>query len=289
MCRMCSAPRRQRTAAVALSCVLGLWGSCRSVHNLPPLPRLPGTHTVARQQLVIHSDLPLSPRHPLLAELSAHREAILGTLALPASETLIDVYLFETDAAFQTFIRAHYPDFPQRRAFFVERDGRLTVFAHCGDRVAEDVRHELAHGYIHATVPNVPLWLDEGLAEYFEVPSEQHGLNPPHVAELAADRARGNWWPNLDRLEAIHSAAELTQRDYAESWAWVHLLLTTTAARREQLQDYLAALRVGSPAQLLRSDAGGPPDMPERALVEHIASLQGDRSPVWVASGTGDP
>jgi hypothetical protein len=41
--------------------------------------------------------------------------------------------------------------------------------------------------------------------------------------------ASPNW--KFCKLEAIDSAAELTQRDYAESWAWVHLLLTTTAAR----------------------------------------------------------
>ena len=47
----------------------------------------------------------------------------------------------------------------------METDTRLTVYAYWGDRVAEDLRHEVTHGYLHTMVPHVPLWLDEGLAQ----------------------------------------------------------------------------------------------------------------------------
>jgi hypothetical protein len=70
----------------------------------------------------------------------------------------------------------HHPNLPRRRAFFVETDTRLSVYAYWGDRVAEDLRHEVVHGYLHAVVPHLPLWLDEGLAEYFEVPRGLSGL-----------------------------------------------------------------------------------------------------------------
>ena len=101
----------------------------------------------------------------------------------------------------RSFFRDRYPDFPKRRAFFVETDTQLAVYAQWGDRVAEDLRHEVAHGYLHAIVPSIPLWLDEGLAEYFEVPRGQNGLNRTrrrsgraaqgrHLAARAA-RARG--------------------------------------------------------------------------------------------------
>ena len=51
---------------------------------------------------------------------------------------------------------------------------------------ADDLRHEMTHAYLHAVVPNVPLWLDEGLAKYFELPRQQHGLNQPYVRQVAA-------------------------------------------------------------------------------------------------------
>src|SRR6185295_16292773 len=100
------------------------------------------------------------------------------------SDEPIHVYLFESGPVFTEFMHAHYPSFPQRRAFFVETDTRLTVYAQWGDRVAEDLRHEVSHGYLQSIIRNLPLWLDEGLAEYFEVPRGTQGFNRPHVDEL---------------------------------------------------------------------------------------------------------
>ena len=230
MRRSCWAPCRRLTCPLALLVVAV---GCRSLH---PLPRPPDWQRVVYEQIAVASDFRLPPQHPLLAELAAEREAIGAALGLPSTGTPIDVYLFETAAAFQAFIGRHYPDFPPRRAVFVAGDGRLVVYAHWGDRVAEDLRHEVAHGCLHAAVPKVPLWLDEGLAEYFEVPADCDGLNRPHVERLAAELSRRDWWPDLRRLEAIESVAAMTQRDYAEAWAWVHFLLQTAAPRRGRVQ-----------------------------------------------------
>ena len=54
-----------------------------------------------------------------------------------------------------------FPDFPQRRAIFVETDAQLAVYAHWGPHVAEDLRHETAHGYLHSSTSHLPVWLDE--------------------------------------------------------------------------------------------------------------------------------
>ena len=64
-----------------------------------------------------------------------------------------------------------------RRAFFVETDTQLSVYAQWGDRVAEDLRHEVTHGYLHAVVPNVPLWIDEGLAEFLRGSARSTGAS----------------------------------------------------------------------------------------------------------------
>ena len=64
----------------------------------------------------------------------------------------------------------HFPGTPSRRAFFVESPTHLSVYAQWGDRVQEDLRHEVVHGYLHAVLRDIPLCLDEGIAEYFEVP-----------------------------------------------------------------------------------------------------------------------
>ena len=92
----------------------------------------------------------------MFEELTAQRPDLCHRLALPCSDEPIHVYLFETAERFPGFIKLHHPEFPDRRAFFVETDARLLVYAQWGDRVAEDLRHEVAHGYLHSVVPNVP-------------------------------------------------------------------------------------------------------------------------------------
>ncbi len=204
----------------------------------PPLP----TRSLVRDQLVIYSDFTLPEKHRLLEELTAQRAGLGTKLALPVSDEPIHVYLFPTAEKFRAFLRSEYPQFPDRRAFFVESDTRLMVYAYWGDRVAEDLRHEVAHGYLHSVVPNLPLWLDEGLAEYFEVPRGNRGLNRAHLQELSSALAQ-QWRPDLRRLETLNNAADMTQLEYAESWAWMHFLLETSPEHQQLLQNYLQLLK----------------------------------------------
>jgi len=213
---------------------------------------LPTSNRMDFEQLVVYSNSPLPAKHRLLAELDSQRAAVNGKLALPPSDEKIHVYLFGEAALLHTYVHAHWPDFPDRRAMFIETDTRLEVYAYWGDRVAEDLRHEVAHGYLHSVVPRIALWIDEGLAEYFEVPPGRLGLNDGHVVQLA-DELKTGWQPNLVRLENLPSAAEMNQRDYAEAWAWAHLLLETTPDRLAMLQAYLSDVRTGGSSEPMSS------------------------------------
>lgn len=204
---------------------------------------LPRASEVTAGQLVIHADFPLAGQHRLVRELDGLRTDVSQELDLPVSDEPVHLYLFETPDRYDAFVAARYPGFPARRAFFVETDTTLSVFAAWQDRIAEDLRHETTHGYVHAVVPAVPLWLDEGIAEFFETPRVDHGLHRGHAAHLAGRMLEGTWRPDVERLEAILAAGDLTQDHYAEAWCWVHWLLRTTPERRALLQDYLADVR----------------------------------------------
>lgn len=203
----------------------------------------PTRSAVRLDQLVIHSNFEIPTQHRLLQEVNALRGDVSGILGLPTSDEPIHVYLFENSEQYSAFIHSHYPQFPNRRAFFIESDTRLTVFAQWGENVAVDLRHEVTHGYLHSILQNLPLWLDEGLAEYFEMPRGQHGYHRLNIDALLAAEQQGRWHPDIRRLEALKSVAEMRRLEYAEAWAWVHLLLETEPARRELLRTYLANLR----------------------------------------------
>ena len=122
-----------------------------------PQPTLPQQHEIIREQLHIYCDFPLASQHRLLEELTARRFDLGRDLGLPLSDEPIQVYLFENGARMAQFVQLFHPDFPSRRAFFVETDTRLVVYAHWSDRVAEDLRHEITHGYLHNMVLHLPL------------------------------------------------------------------------------------------------------------------------------------
>jgi len=271
-------PNCQRPLWIAAALAV-LAGGCAHVGMwTAQQPTLPLRYEMIRGQLVIRSDEPLPQHHRLIEELVAQRNELLSVLNLPPSNEPISVYLFSSAEQFKSFMRSRYPDLPERRAFFVEKDTSLEVYAHWGDRVAEDLRHEVAHGYLHSVVPRIPLWLDEGLAEYFEVPRGMQGMNRPHLVHLA-QRLQEGWQPNLRRLEALTSPAEMDQIDYAESWAWVHLLLNSRTEHRDVLHGLLKDIHQNPGAAApLSARIGSLWPNPDEALVRyvhHITSQQG--------------
>lgn len=255
--------------AIATICLVAAGGCTLTA----PRPRLPEQFTIMRDRLIIHSDSRLPADHRLFEELVAQHADLGQKLDLPSGGEPLFIYLFESPELFRTYTSKFHPELPNRRAFFLETDTRLIVLAHWGDRVAEDLRHEVAHGYLHAVVPNLPLWLDEGLAEYYEVPRGHNGLNRQHVEHLYAAYQDGVWKPDLHRLERLGSAEHLTQLDYAESWAWAHFLMETDPARLVVLQTYLSELRNhGSAGSLAAAIAASHPH-PNDALLRYVEYL----------------
>jgi hypothetical protein len=260
---------------LSLICMVFVAG-CTVFRSTPPLPV---RYSVPLgPQLVINSDFKLAEESRLLDELKILRGRISRTLELAVSDQPIQVYLFKSDKNYRRFLKAHFPDFPKRRAFFVQRKGELSVYAHFSDRVAEDLRHEVSHGYMHSVMRRVPLWLDEGLAEYFEMPLEHQGTHAQHIRELIEvlepEEGAKAWSPDLARLEKLSDATAMQQLEYAESWAWVHWMLETTPERRDVLQSYLRSLRKGGKQQqlsewLLEHEI----DFDKVQLTEHIRYL----------------
>ncbi|QDS98628.1 hypothetical protein [Adhaeretor mobilis] len=206
----------------------------------------PAMATSASKQIVLHTDHPLENRQRLLEDLSEERSYIAERLNLAPPATPVHIYLFAKQAAYHDHVHAKFPQFPTRRAIFVSADNQLSVYAHGGDHLVEDLRHEATHGFLHAATPNLPLWLDEGLAEFFEVGRGREGLHRGHVDYLLGQQAIANWKPDLERLEQITDAALMTQLDYAESWLWVHFLLESAGDKSPVLTAYLADLRSGT-------------------------------------------
>ena len=224
-------------------------------------------------QFVFYSDVALEPTDPLFRELEELPERIQRELRLPAGNNIVQVYLFDTQEKYESYLRDRFPWLPARRAYFVS-DGKrpnaaedLQVYTWMGEHLRTDLRHELTHAILHTVLAGVPLWLDEGLAGFFEQPPANDGLNPDHLDKLR----RGGFAPDLARLEAVKLVADMEKPEYREAWAWVHFCLRGDDRARAALQDYLQQLRTtATPGPLLPRLRAGVTD-PRASLYEHLA------------------
>jgi len=212
---------------------------------LETAPAWPGKNSVRVSQFVFFADFELRKDDPLFIELSDLRDQVVRDLQLPTANSAIQVYLFEDRERYERFMRLRYPDLPKRRAFFVAQPKtvggaeELFVFTFWGDRVRQDLRHELTHALLHSVLKDVPLWLDEGLAEFFELPPDANGINFKHLEELR----RGPFAPDMARLEQLTQVQQMSPAEYREAWAWVHLMLRGSPPARQVLLQYLQQLR----------------------------------------------
>lgn len=238
----------------------------------------PVRYETVRRPLSIRSDVPLAAHERMIDDLVNRRNDLCRHLALPEPKDPIEVFLFADAESLEGFMRLHHGSLPLRRAYFIEADSQIAVYARWGDRIGEDLRHELTHAYLHELAPELPLWLDEGLAEYYETPRGTQGANAEHLEWFGRRLEAKRWRPNLDQLELIAPDAEMTGADYAEAWAWVHFLLHSGPENREILRGYLAEIhehRRGGPlAPRLRQTVG---DI-NTAMLGHLTDLlQGHR------------
>jgi hypothetical protein len=249
-------------------------------------PGPPGKHCFRNSQFVFYSDFDLNRRLPIFAELAQLRDQVYKDLQLPASNTVINVYLFEDRDRYERFMGSRYPELPRRRAFFVAQPRGvgatedLLVYTYWGDRIQEDLRHELTHALLHSVLKDVPLWLDEGLAEYFEVPPGWRGINYHHLEHLRREGPEAIK-PDLARLEQLSQVQQMAPAEYREAWAWVHFMLHSSPPARQVLIKYLQELRSTSNPGALRPRLAAAVPTLDAGLERHLAQLDTGNRAHW--------
>jgi hypothetical protein len=168
------------------------------------------------------------------------------TLGIAAPREKIHLYLFRDKGSYQRYLSKHLPKAPRRRALFVKDRGTSMVFAYESRDFDVDVRHETTHALLHASLPMVPLWLDEGLAEYFEVPRDERAGGNPHLS-TARWNLRIGLRPKLDVLESKQKVEDFGRGDYRNAWAWVHFMLHGPPAAKQELTAFLADIVQNTP------------------------------------------
>lgn len=175
------------------------------------------------------------------------------------------LYLFRTQYEYQNFLS----EFGIRGAntggmFFVQADvqGLATyVQGKSLSQVFAILQHEGFHqfGYRYFG-PDLPIWVNEGLAQYFEdgvlIDGRLH-LNSSNAARVSSVKAalHGDYCIDFDRIvqinpndwgRTLNSSPETASLLYDQSWSMVHFLITADNGRlRKYFEQYLKLIGAG--------------------------------------------
>ncbi len=197
-----------------------------------------------------HADFELAEYEPLFEEMALMQRDLAAALNIQPPQETVHVFLFSHRGAYQSYVRQYFPRVPYRRALFIKGRGPGMVFAFRNQDFEIDLRHESTHALLHSALPMVPLWLDEGLAEYFEMPAAERPFDHPHLASVRWN-LNLRYLPEIEALEALGELGELGRAEYRDSWAWVHFMLHGPPEARQELIAYLNDIRESRPPGLL--------------------------------------
>ncbi|PYQ88320.1 MAG: hypothetical protein DMG03_04295, partial [Acidobacteria bacterium] len=151
-------------------------------------------------------------------------------------------------------------------------------YCHCGSsddvsiivaglaRYAESsaiIFHEYAHLLVHTAVRDVPVWLNEGLAEYYSTFALKNGGRQADIGRPIARHVqllRERLLPvaqllAVDQTSALYNEGERRSIFYAESWALTHYLLMERPNGASIVNRYLTAVAAGTPSEKAFVDA----------------------------------
>lgn len=207
----------------------------------------------------------------LVAELHQLERDLAQTLELGPVDQPIHLLLFEDQTSYRKYVGRYFRGVPDRRALFIKGSGPGWVLAYQNPQFEVDVRHESTHALLHSLLPIVPLWLDEGLAEYYEVPADQRAYDNPHLSPTRWS-ARFYRVRSLPELEELTDVSQMGSAEYRAAWAWVHFLLHGPPEARQTLIRYLQDLQRNVPAGRLSSRLELAVPATEKQFLQHFRS-----------------
>jgi len=204
------------------------------------------------------------------------------------------IYVFKNDRSFTPY-KILYDGMPGAMSgFFIDREHANFIAINAGSQDASGI---VFHEYVHYVVANnfwwLPVWLSEGLAEFyqtFEVVDDTVYLGLPIDSHLAT--LHGSTLVSLPELLAVdHESPLYNEKNqkgdfYAQCWALTHYLVLGDQERRQQLGRYLTFIELGMPPETAFAEAFGSDfERIERDVRRH---LRGPRIPILKSSAAID-
>ena len=169
----------------------------------------------------------------------------------------VPIIVFRDRRSFEPFMPRAYGHIVEAAGMFVEGPDSVYIAVRL-DGGAASYRaafHEYTHLLLRHAFPDAPLWLDEGLAEYYStmrVTGDRRALIglplPTHITLL-----RESSMPLMEMFAATHQSAVYTGTDrvllYAQAWAMVHHAYHSRPSLEAEMIALARRLAVGGNAE----------------------------------------
>ncbi len=189
-----------------------------------------------------------------------HALVMLSGLRSVKSSIPVHVFVFKDQAAFSPFSLVYQSKRQELGGYFMSRED--AIYLAVDAEVDDVIYHEYAHFFLHNNLPDIPLWFNEGFAEYFssfayEKNSIDIGLPNRENIPILRDMT----WMTFQQLFTVENlfqeSNDLKRRlFYAQSWALVHFLLHAHSEtwRLTELSQFITLLAKGTrPLDALQS------------------------------------
>jgi hypothetical protein len=195
-----------------------------------------------RGEETLYSEFPLDVAG-IWKQIDSVSNELKNSVGIESSSEPVEIVLFSTHASYVQYLSQKIPQARNRRAIFLRNGAVSQIYAWNSRTLMTDLRHEMVHVRIHQHLPFFPLWLDEGLAEYFEEEPGKRSVSSRR--DSVRWKARLGMSPSLRALEGLPSAEAMNGETYRDSWAWVSFLINNSAESRDTLRKYVKLIYRG--------------------------------------------
>lgn len=164
-----------------------------------------------------------------------------------------DVYAFKNEVSFKHYLPTRTEGISGWFQAGTDRDMIAFNLSPPTGEWTEVPFHEFTHSYLRNNLASLPLWLNEGLAEYFSVTRTGRA-----TAEIGRPKGVNSSWCRGHTMLPIAELFAFTAESpdylratdkrhtfYAESWLLTHHLLQSTGENARRFEDFMLRLRRG--------------------------------------------
>jgi len=191
-----------------------------------------------QDQFSVYSTVSMLTLEPHLDALRTLPSELSEALKIKVSVRPIHIVVLNDRELLDQYARKVLPNAPSRQALYIRHRGPGLVLTYFHKNWIQDVRHECTHALLDASGLSLPVWQDEGLAEYFET-TGGHPIRHPSHWKSVQQQIRFGQIVDLQTMETTEMREGLDGKGYRDAWSVIAFLLNSSPETRAKYQQYL--------------------------------------------------